>query len=154
VSHGAAMTRSRATDATLRGGERARVKADFARARDAYLKAVAHVCQLHDDVAQAKVEMQQAKDNLKGTEAGWYAEGLITGNNESERKSCLAACQKNDPQWLGLNRDMGRAEDAIREREPLIERDEYDIRIARLDMEMAIAEMRVLAGLDEYRHER
>jgi formate dehydrogenase maturation protein FdhE len=151
VSHGAAMTRSRATDATLRGGERARVKADFARARDAYLKAVAHVCELHDDVAQAKANMQQAKDNQKGIEAGWGAPG---GKNKEERDANLALARQEDEDWMRLQDEIAECQSAIADAEPKIERDEYDIRVARLDMEMAIAEMRVLAGLDEYRHER
>jgi hypothetical protein len=151
VSHGTGMTRSRiASGASTKDGERQRVKGDFTNARNTYLTAVSHLVELHDGIAEARVNMQHAKDNQKGIETGWRP----SGKNAEERKAALQDFRESDQQWCALQDEIIECETAIKRSEPDIVRTEYDIRTARYDMEMAIAEMRVIAGMDEYRHER
>ena len=130
--------------------ERKRVKGEFLRARGAYLTAVSHVTQLHDAIAAAKATIKQAQDNQKGIET----EFPVIGSNADERKATLMSYREGDPSWQQCAREIAEAEKVVRTSEPQIIANEYEIRIARYDMEIAIAEMRAIAGEDDERHTR
>jgi hypothetical protein len=145
------MTRSRIAAGGDKRAERSRLRDDFQRARGNYLAAVTEVIRLHQVVAEAKVTAQHERDNQKGIEAGW---GTPTGTNAEARKATLEEWRLQSTQWQGCHEVIVAAEETVRQNEPMIVAQEYDIRIARYEMEMNIAEMRALAGEQDERHER
>jgi hypothetical protein len=150
-AQGVAMTRSRIAVGGDKRAERSRLRDDFQRARGNYLAAVTEVIRLHQVVAEAKVTIQHERDNQKGIEAGW---GTPTGTNAEARKATLEEWRGTHDDWQQCQATILAAEETVRRNEPMIVAQEYDIRIARYEMEMNIAEMRALAGEQDERHER
>jgi hypothetical protein len=149
-AQGVAMTRQRIASGGDKADERARIKQDYTRARGLYLQTTASIVKLHDAIAEAKANVKHCQDNQKGVEAGW---GTPDGKNAEERKKLIERWRAIDEDWKGLADAIRINEEFIVKQEAVLLNDEYQARIARLDMEMAIAEMRAIAGEDE-RHER
>jgi hypothetical protein len=153
---GKSLTRERiATKVTTKQDERARIKKEFTDARTQYLLATQAVVQQHSAKAEAVVLIQHDKDNMKGFEAGWKADGSVIGKNADEREACMAILRAESPDYQACLSRVAIAERDLRMKiEPAILQAEIDIRDTRYRMEFAITEGRMIAGEDDERHGR
>jgi hypothetical protein len=145
---GSALTRERvATGVTTKQQERQRVVASYRAARKTYQEATAHLVQLEDVKANLLASIAQEKGNLEGFEAGWVRDGYITGKNETERKACLLSLREEDYGYKVAAKEVAECERKIKvEFEPEIARVMWEIKGARYDMELCIAEGLMIAS--------
>lgn len=145
------MLKMIAEGAIVKSQIKQQIKNTFTASRQKYVEAAQQYVTLLNGQAECRVTINHAEANRKGIEAAWIREGLVVGKNQVERDACLAELRDGHELYQRLVDEEWTAKDALMRSEADVERLKMELRICRLDLEMSIGEMRVLAGEESER---
>lgn len=123
-------------------------------ARTRYIDTSQQLVALLGTHGDLRVNLNHDEAALKGIEAGWVRDGELDGlRNDRERDAKLECLRAEDEGYLAIVQRIEETKRALLASvEPDIERLKLELRLCRLDIEVVISELRVVAGEEEYTH--